>query len=243
MRKPVLFLSMLVVLLLTQACGQSPEYGKGPLVLDDFGFDLDIPHFFQDERIFRYTHDEFSVSTEEYRLDDDSVMTGFIQYSTRQMSTSRPLASYAGVEFEDLGLVTDWDDEHVLMAYGGTSYGDKAGVSTLIKGLTDEFGQQPQLAKGGFMHDNVLYLLFGTDRKGVRFAFPLPDVDAVLPDGPDIEDWAGNGPVLTPEVETAIEAQLGDRQDVQFHFFVYRPELNAAFDALHGRSGFLVNFR
>src|SRR5690606_8117681 len=123
---------------------------------------------------FRYTHDEFSVSTEEYRVDDDSVMTGFIQYSTRHMSTSRPLASYAGVEFEDLGLVTDWDDEHVLMAYGGTSYGDLNGVFTIIKGLADEFGQQPQMAKGGFMSNNTLYLLFGTDSKEVRVAFTLP---------------------------------------------------------------------
>lgn len=242
MRKPVLFFSMLLMIL-TQACGQLPEYGKWPLVLDDFGFDLDIPHFFQDERIFRYTHDDFSVSSEEYRLDNDSVMTGFIAYSTRQMSTSRPLASYAGVEFENLGLVTDWDDEHVLMAYGGTSYGDLESIANIIKDLTTEFGEQPRMAKGGFMNDNTLYLVFGKDRKEVRFAFILPDVNALVPDGPDIAYWKGEGPLLTPEAEAAIEAQLGDRRDVQLHFFVYRPELNAAFDALHGRSGFLVDFR
>src|SRR5690606_35684192 len=100
-----------------------------------------------------------------------------------------------------------------------------------------------QMAKGGFMSNNTLYLLFGTDSKEVRFAFTLPDVDAVLPDGPDIEDWERNGPLWTADIETAIEAQLGDQQELRLHFFVYRPEVNAAFDALGGRSGFLVNFR
>src|SRR5690606_41193141 len=88
-RKWIVAFTTLVMALL-QACGQqqATEYGIRPLILDDFTFDLDIPQFFRDERIFRYTHDEFSVGSEEYRLDDED------RKSTR-LNSSHVKISYA----------------------------------------------------------------------------------------------------------------------------------------------------
>ncbi|WP_257668849.1 hypothetical protein [Parapedobacter tibetensis] len=240
MMKYILFFIALVMVLI-QACGQSPEYGKQPLVLDDFKFDLDIAHFFRDERIFRYTHDDFSVSSEEYRLDDDSLMTGFITYSTRSMSTSRPLASYAGVQFEDIGLVTDWEDEQVLMVYGGTSYGETEDIRKVIDGLKSEFNNQAIIEKGGFMRNETLYILFKGDRKVAKLAVNLPDVDTLVPD--DLEDGSDAGQPLTPEIAAAIENQLREREEITFHLFVSTPEMDEVMKDLRGRSGFLVDYR
>jgi len=240
-RKWIVAFSTLVMALL-QACGQqqATEYGIRPLILDDFTFDLDIPQFFRDERIFRYTHDEFSVGSEEYRLDDDSLMTGFIAYRTASWSPSRTLASYAGVKFENLGLVADWDDEHPLLAYAATDYGRWDDLRKVMDALKEEYEPTPQLERGGFMQDNTLYLVFETDGKCAKVLFDLQDLDAIIPDEPYDESQS---PRLTPEIEKTLESQLADRDELPFHLFVYRSEMDEVLDNLSYRSGFLTEFR
>lgn len=246
-RKWIVAFSTLVMALL-QACGQqqATEYGKSPLLLDDFGFDLDIPQFFRDERIFRYTHDEFSVGSEEYRLDDDSLMTGFIAYRTASWSPSRTLASYAGVKFENLGLVADWDDEHPLLAYAATDYGRWDDLRKVMDALKEEYEPRPQLERGGFMQDNTLYLVFKSDDKCAKVLFHLPDIDAIVPEQSGDE----RPPIrLTSEIEEKIEKQLTEESqrdspsELSFQLFVYTPEIGKVLEHLGYTSAFLTEFR
>lgn len=245
-RKWIVALSTLIMALL-QACGQqqATEYGKNPLILDDFTFDLDIPQFFRDERIFRYTHDEFSVGSEEYRLDDDSLMTGFISYRTASWSPSRTLASYAGVKFENLGLVVDWDDEHPLLAYAATDYGRWDDLRKVIDALKEEYEPSPILERGGFMQDNTLYLVFKADDKCAKVLFNLSDIDAIVPEESDDERVPLR---LTPETEVAIERQLtedsqrANQHELSFQLFVYTPEIGVVLEHLGYSSAFLTKF-
>lgn len=246
-RKWIVAFSTLVMALM-QACGQqqATEYGIRPLILDDFTFDLDIPQFFRDERIFRYTHDEFSVGSEEYRLDDDSLMTGFIAYRTASWSPSRTLASYAGVKFENLGLVADWDDEHPLLAYAATDHGRWADLRNVIDALKEEYEPVPQLERGGFMQDNTLYLVFKADDKCAKVLFDLPDIDAVMPEQPGDESVVLR---LTPETEAEIERQLTEDSardslhELPFRLFVYTPEIGKVLEHLGYTSAFLTEFK
>ncbi len=246
-RKWIVAFSTLVMALL-QACGQqqATEYGKRPLILDDFAFDLDIPQFFRDERIFRYTHDEFSVGSEEYRLDDDSLMTGFISYRTASWSPSRTLASYAGVKFENLGLVADWDDEHPLLAYAATDYGRWDDLRKVIDALKEEYEPAPRLERGGFMEDNTLYLVFKADGKCAKVLFDLPDIDAIVPEQSGDE----RPPIrLTSEIEEKIEKQFTEESqrdspsELSFQLFVYTPEIGEVLEHLGYVSAFLTEFR
>jgi len=133
MKKTILLLSLVTMML--SACSGAKQYGVDVLELDNFDFNLTIETFFQDERIFRGKHDDFSVSTTEHEINDDSISMMYIQYSTNSMNVSRPLASYAGIKFESLGIITDEADEKVLMAIGSTRYAKAKDIETIINKL------------------------------------------------------------------------------------------------------------
>ena len=79
MRCKTVFIYLSILSVLFIGCGQNIEYGKQPLVLDDFDFNLDLYRFFKDETIFGGNNKAgYSVSSEEYRFEADSLMKGVI---------------------------------------------------------------------------------------------------------------------------------------------------------------------
>lgn len=154
MEKKILLL--LCIITIFSGCVKSQQYGVDILELDHFDFNLNIEQFFRDERIFRGTHDDFSVSAEEHYIAGDSIQMGYIQYSTRFMSSSRPLASFAGVKFESLGIITDEADEKVLMAIGSTSHAEVKDIEKIMDRLLLEFNHQFSI-RDSFGGTNVLF--------------------------------------------------------------------------------------
>ncbi|PRD57088.1 hypothetical protein C5749_07745 [Sphingobacterium gobiense] len=237
-----------------QACGQHVQYGKHPLVLDGFNFNLDLDKFFQDESIFRWNNkDGFMLSSKDVVAERDSVMPGFVQYSTSSRSQQSPLAEYASVPFEDLGLLTDWDDEKVLMVCGLSNYKSAKDIMKIIGKLKKEYGTEPELQKGGFSSDHTLYLIYKTENKEVQFGMNLLDLDFI--DWPE-RTYRGNSfwgndeaeeevpkqVMLTDEIEKSIEEKLKENDENTCFLFISTPEMAVVMNGQSGRSGFLVNY-
>lgn len=139
------------------SCGKSKQYGVDILKLDNFNFDLNIEDFFQDESIFRGTNDNFSVSSSEESIEGDSLKMGYIQYSTTSTSLKHPLASYADVKFESLGIVTDEADEKVLMAIASTDYASEADIEKIINQLLSEYDMSEPIFKNSYEGINLIF--------------------------------------------------------------------------------------
>lgn len=250
MNRKTNFLVSIIVLLMLQACGQKIQYGEHPLVLDDFNFKLDLNEFFRDESIFRGLggHSDFLVTSEDVIAERDSIMPGFIQYFTSRRSTRHPLAEYAGVYFEDLGLISDWDDEKVLMICGSSEYKSAEEIMKIIMHLKKDYGATPELRKGGFRGDNTLYMFYQQADKTVQFGVTLPDVDFI--DWPErsyrgwgnTEEEEPKKVVLTDEIEKHIEEKLKEKEETSCFLFITKPEMAAVMNGQSGRSGFLVNY-
>ncbi len=243
----------ILICFMFQACGQQVQYGKEPLSLEDFYFNLDLNQFFQDESIFRWNNEDgFMVSSEDVRLENDSLMPGFVQYSTRSRSESSPLARYAGVAFDDLGLLADWDDEKIMMVCGSSEYKTTEEIMTIINQLKKEYGANPELQKGGFSRNNTLYLIFEEDDKVIQFGINLPDVDFIeWPErnrgnsfwgDDDNEEEGPEKVVLDEKIEKKIEQKLQEKEENTCFLFITTPEMTEAMKAQSGRSGFLVNY-
>jgi len=229
---------------------EKPQYGKDALKLDHFQFDLDLDHFFKDESIFVGTNDEgFTLSSEEVRFENDSALRGFIQYSSRTRSVSRPLAQYAGVPFEDLGLVTDWNDEKIWMACGSSRYKSSQEIMKILQQLKKEYNKTPELYKGGFSSNKTLYFIFNEAGKEVQFGVNLPNTNFIKwPEksywsGDDDKDEAsGKALLLTDDIEKSVEQLLNEQAENTCYLFITTAPVAKAMQKQSGRSGFLVDY-
>lgn len=130
MRK-YLTISFFVFLLVS--CHSGPRYGKDVVNLDNFDFGLDLNTFFEDESYFRSKSDNYKLNSTEESLSDTTYT--FYQYSTFSYSQKEPLAKFEGIKFEQLGLLSDSTDRHVLLIAGSTSYATAAQVKEVIDDL------------------------------------------------------------------------------------------------------------
>ena len=243
-----------ILILILEACGQSNiQYGKDPLPMDDFQFDaIDLNIYFQDENIFKIAGDsEYNLSSEETVLKNDSIMPGYITYFTRMRSQAKPLAKYAGVEFDDLGLITDWDDEHLLMVCGTSRYKTADEVMTIIQQLKKEYGTKPELHKSGFFETNQLILVYPKKDREVQFCINLPDVDFIDWSKQDISecgneyDADGNPKkgciLLTQQIENKLQQKL-EKEGNDCSLFITQADLAKVLKQKNGSSGFLVDY-
>ncbi|WCM41927.1 hypothetical protein MG290_13435 [Flavobacterium sp. CBA20B-1] len=254
MRFKIHLLIAFILILMLEACGQSKiQYGKDPLPVDDFQFDaIDLDVYFQDESIFKIAGDsEYNLSSEETVLKNDSIMPGYITYYTRMRSQAKPLAKYAGVEFDNLGLVTDWEDEHLLMVCGTSTHKTAEEVMTIIQQLKKEYGAEPELQKNSFMGQSQLILVYPKPDKEVQFCIKLPDVDFIDWSKQDISECGNEYDVyeypkkgcilLTPEIENKIQQKL-KKENNDCSLFITQVDLAKVLKQKNGSSGFLVDY-
>lgn len=243
MNRKITYITFMITGILLQACGkgQSVQYGEVPLIIDHSVFDLNIDTFFQDESIFRGGRD-FWVSSKEHRLENDTLMTGFIQYWTRAYSKDRVLAQYAETDFERLGLITDWDDKKVLMAYAGTEYASAAGVDRMIARLDQEFGSRATMTRVESFRDVIILNLdYRKDGKFARLGIELPDVDFIDLENPDSYE-VKKEVLLTPEIQQALTNKLKETGEISCHLFISQDIMDAVINDLKSRSGFLAHY-
>lgn len=224
--------TILSIILVFSACGKSLQYGVDVLHLDNFDFGLNIEQFFRDESIFRGKHDDFGVSSAEHYIDGDSIKMGYIQYSTTSMSQDRPLANYAGVKFESLGIITDEADEKVLMAIGSTDYATGDDVATIIDKLNQQYGE----AEIRFSYEGI-NLLF---RKNGSVANLF--VGVRLNGYWGMWDESADTEMLTDEKQKEVKDKLKGQRDVDCTLFITKQDFDKALNESHSYSGDLTRY-
>lgn len=243
MKSNIIFLGLISILTLNSCAGTADEYGKKPLELDNFDFKLNIEKFFQNEDIFRGKAD-YAMKVEEEWISGDSIEFGYIDYSTVSMSQNRPLAKYAGVEFESLGIITDWEDKNAIMAYASTDYAKSKDIESVIDQMTKEFGK-PELHPSGFGNEGINFKFF-KDSKAATISLIIPY------ELPEAEIDYGNYSVgepneikkvyLTEEIYGEMKASMKDLEEIKCYIFITNSEFDNALEESGSFSGDLTHY-
>ena len=227
MKKIILFISFAIAITALTACSGSKQYGVDVLNLEKFNFDLNIEEFFQDERIFRGQHNDFHVSSEEYYIDKDSIQMGYIQYSTTVTNTNIPLASYAGVKFESLGIIADEADEKALMAIGSTSYATAKDIEKIINALLS-INSFPEMRKEKW--GSGTNLIVREDDNVINLYLNIK-----------IESDSDEN-VFTTDQYRALKHEIQDTEDINCTLFITNSYFDKALKAASGYSGDLTRY-
>lgn len=244
MKSNIIFSGLIFSMILLNSCaGSSDEYGKKPLELDNFDFKLNIEKFFQNEDIFR-SKSEFAVKTEEYWIDGDSIEMGYIDYATVAMSQSRPLAKYAGINFESLGIITDWEDKNVIMAYASSDYTKPKDVESIIDKMKKEFGE-PEVLPHGFGDSGViLKFIKGEKVAKISLAIPYqaPEPEVSYSENYYDEPAAPEKILLTDEIYAEIKESMKDLEEIKSVIFITHQNFDNALEEANSFSGDLTQY-
>lgn len=245
MKLYIFFLVIISILSLNSCSGNAEEYGKQPLNLDKFNFDLNIEKFFQNEDIFRGKAD-YAMRVEEEWISGDSIEMGYIDYATVSMSQDRPLAKYAGVEFESLGIITDWEDEKAIMAYASTDYATPKNVESILDKLIKDYGN-PEMHSQGFGNEG-LNLKFTKDSKVATISLPIP-YQAPEPEINYSENYYDEAPsepekiYLTDEIYAEIKESMKNMEEIKCYLFITNLTFDNALQEASSFSGDLTHYR
>jgi hypothetical protein len=233
MQKIILFL---FITLAFSSCSQQAQYGKSPLLLDKFNFNLDVASFFKDEHIFRGKSD-FSVSASEETYDYKDSEIFCIQYSTRSMSKDRILAKYGGMDFESLGMITDSTDEKVLLVSASTDYGTAAKIEQVLKKLQQDYGTGT-MSRNSFGDDGVK-ITFKTQDKVVKLV--IDDIRIEQPE--DNEDSDKDTRPFDERSKTNLIKAVQEKKDnISVLFFIATPEFDEVQNEARNSSGDLTHY-
>lgn len=223
------------------SCSQQPQYGKSPLVLDQFNFDLDVASFYKDENIFRGNSD-FSVSASEISYDYKDRKMDFVQYATRSMSRKNILARYGIMDFESLGMVTDSADEKVLLVSAGTDYATAEQVTALIEKLQKAYGQGSLERNHSLFSGEDVKLVFKTKDKVLKLV--LEDLVATPEEeetGSDEESQAL--PPFDEKAKARVLAAAGKKKkNIHVYLFVVTPVFDEVMEHASQSSGDLTHY-
>ena len=236
MQKIILFL---FITLAFSSCSQQAQYGKSPLLLDQFNFNLDVASFFKDEQIFRGKSD-YSVSTSEetYDYKDHEILC--IQYATRSMSKDRILAKYNGMNFESLGMITDSTDEKVLLVSARTDYGTADKIEQVLKKLQQDYGAG-SLNRGSFGHDDGIKITFKTQDKIVKLV--INDIHFELAEENEDETEDKDTRPFDERSRTNLIKAIQEKKDnIPVLLFIATPEFDGMQNEASSSSGDLTNY-
>lgn len=218
------------------SCSQQPQYGKNPLLLDQFNFKLDVGSFYKDESIFRGKSD-FSVSASEISYAYKDHQTPFIQYATRSMSQDRILAKYGAMNFESLGMVTDSADEKVLLVSAGTDYATAAQVEELLKKLQKAYGQAT-LSTTSSVHLEQVRIRFQAEGKVIKLT--LDDMGTQIVDS---EEQAPDPLPFGAKYEAkVIDAVRKKKDGIHVMLFVVTPMFDEVLQEARSFTGDLTRY-
>ena len=250
MRCKTVFIYLSILSVLFIGCGQNIEYGKQPLVLDDFDFNLNLDRFFKDETIFGGNNKAgYSVSSEEYRFEADSLMKGVIQYSTNSTSTSRTLATFAGVRFESLGLLTDWDDKHVLLVCAETAHARAKDIKKIVDELVKEFGEDIQLSQEDWFGSSNTILTFQKGARIAKLSVYLKEPLSVINNEPDHNSFFSENEEKkekrfhAKEILPLMTAGEPEDTELKCNVFYVKEVADKAIAQLESRSGFMTAYK
>ncbi|HAY3551319.1 hypothetical protein KRE40_11795 [Elizabethkingia meningoseptica] len=237
---------IITALFLFNSCSPSPEYGKKVLNLDNFDFKLNLDKFFGDENVFRGKSD-YSVSAEEQSIHEGTIQQNYIQYSTRSMSKERPLASFAGVKFESLGLCSDENDEKVLLVSGQTDYATPADIAKIIDQLNKELGEAEIKDIGGNGDELILKWVKG-DKVGI-FSIKIPFTLEGISGSENNAGYFSQGEdeqkkeMFTSAIYQQLKDKMKEMKEVECTLFFSKADFDKALDKAGSYSGDLTSYR
>ena len=234
--KRITLLLTLLIPIVSSSYSQSKQYGIGAVELDNFDFSLDIVSFFPDESVFRGTNkDDLWAAASERYIDRDSIQMGYIHYSTKSARRSRPLASYSGVGFEWLDIVTDEADENVLMAIGTTSYASPQDVIKIIDGLTSEYGSKISIEE---QFDGVNIIFY----KGDLIANLYIDIEPS--NSRDLRNYMTNSFIVFDKAKyNILKSDLERKEDLKCSLFITKEVFDKAIRVAGYYTGNLMNYK
>ncbi|AJW63406.1 hypothetical protein VO54_01933 [Elizabethkingia miricola] len=233
-------------LFLLSSCSKAPEYGKNVLDLNNFDFKLNLDKFFKDENVFRGKTD-YSISSEEQSIENSAVQQNYIQYSTVSMSKKRPLASFADVKFESLGLCSDENDEKVLLVSAQTDYATSADIIKIIDQLNKDFGEAEIKDIGG--NGDELILRWAKGDKVSIFSLRIPFTLESASNENSAHDYYSQSDEdkKKEKFNNSLYQQLKDKikeeKEVKCTLFFSKADFDKALDQASSYSGDLTSYR
>lgn len=155
------------VIILIQSCktGGSGQFGKSPVDLGSFNFNMDVPSFFGDETVFRDRGGlRVRVDEDEMTIGDTDSTLHYVVYRTSQNNKDLPLAKMGTLRFTDIDLFTEIDDKEAYMIAATKEDASLQFVDSLVEVMTKEFGEQTPHHEIKKTHDNVTYEWYLKDR-------------------------------------------------------------------------------
>ena len=172
----------------------------------------------------------FSIGSGNKGLEEDTIRMRYIRYSTTMMSQSRPLASYAGIKFESLSIITDEADEKALMAIGSTSYAKPKDVEKIIARLLS-INETLEIQRKSWSNSGTNLIVREGDKVIKLF------IDIKL----DTEATSGQE-LFTPEQYSALRYEMADEEEIKCILFVTNTAFDQALNVASSFSGDMTHY-
>lgn len=131
-----------VVIVFVVACSNAGvHFGKKPLQLSGFDFDLNIPEFFNDEKVFEGNAADLFVEVEEGFINsDDGKEVNYVIYSQRSAKDGIKVLKYGSTGFSKMVLCSDLADKEVFLVEGKEEGMTPKDIDRLVAKLKSDLG-------------------------------------------------------------------------------------------------------
>lgn len=113
--KAIILLTAIIIVLFSSCKNSDFKYGTSPIQLENIPFDINIPNFLADEKIFSYDNDNFTLVVDENKIDienNDSTLY-YIQFNLGSVSSDNNLADYKKFKFKTLEFISDIEEKMI----------------------------------------------------------------------------------------------------------------------------------
>jgi len=227
------FLLAVAFALLISGCSsrQTPEFGKEPLHLDNFGLNIDVETFFKDETLFR-TNDDYRIKAEEesIRIGETDSILKYVRYSVISSPGADTLARYNDFFFGDLEVIMDFDDKKNFMVAASEENFSPGKVDSLIQQISAEYGT---LLPYNTEH-SPRYITYEW-KKGDQLAKLVLDIDN--------PSQYNNSDEQQPDMNKQFSEAYHKAQTITVNFFITDPKFDHFLKEASSTSGLLTRYR
>jgi len=226
-----LFAAAFAVLISGCSSRQTPEFGKEPLHIDNFGLNIDVETFFGDETLFR-NNEDYTLKAEESAIkigSTDSVLK-YVRYSVISSPGSDTLARYNDFYFGELEVVMDYDDKETFMVAVSEENFSPGKVDSLIQQISAEYGSLLPYNK-----ENQPSKIEYNWKKGDQLAKLVLSVD-------NPSQYQNDSEQQTDNYKLFSEAYHKE-QSLTVNFFITKPKFDHYLKEASSTSGLLTRYR